>query len=123
MRFAKAKPYISKGSHLLDVGAGDGTLLRGLDGHVAAAVGIDPILNAPVVFDRYQLVPGSFPDDFVYDGTFDVITLLAAIEHILPKTLPAVASACWNYLSPGGRVIITVPHPFGDKILSTGQNA
>lgn len=117
MRFAKAKSYITRDSDLLDVGAGDGTFLHYLDGHVASAVGIDPILNVPIVSDRHQLLPGDFPDDFVYDSTFDVITLLAVIEHIPQDALPSVASTCWKYLNPGGRVIITVPHPIVDKIL------
>ena len=54
---------------------------------------------------------------FATDERFDVITLLAVVEHIPENELHKVADTCWNHLTPGGRVIITVPHPFVDKIL------
>ena len=117
LRFAKARPHIPKGSHLLDVGAGDGAFLRALNGHVASAIGIDPILTKPIGFNRCRLIPGYFPQDFVYSGAFDVITVLATVEHIPTDKLTAVADACWKYLNQGGRVIITAPHPRVDKIL------
>ena len=59
-----------------------------------------------------------FPRDFVVCGTFDVITLLAVIEHLPAGELQKVADACWNYLTPGGSVIITAPHPCVDRILA-----
>lgn len=117
MRFAKAKPYIPKGARLLDVGAGDGSFLRHLCGHISGGVGIDPLVVEPIAFDRCKLVGGYFPQDFEDNSNFDVITLLATIEHIPSDTLSALEVACWRYLSAGGRVIMTVPHPFVDKIL------
>ena len=117
MRFAKAKSYIARGAHLLDVGSGDGSFLRKLNGHVASAVGIDPILTVPVDLEGFRLIPGHFPGDFVYSGKFDVITMLATIEHIPMEKLTVVAEACWKYVNPDGKVIITVPHPIVDKIL------
>ncbi len=50
MRFAKVQPYIPRGSRLLDVGAGDGSFLRALSGHVSTGVGIDPLITTPVSF-------------------------------------------------------------------------
>lgn len=117
MRFAKVKPYIANGAKLLDVGTGDGRFLRKLNGHVDSAVGIDPILKKPITLGTCRLVPGYFPKDWVIDESFDVITMLATIEHIPSNRLPAVEEACWKLLSPGGQLIITVPHPIVDKIL------
>lgn len=117
MRFAKVKPYIPKGCRLLDVGAGDGSFLRKLDRHVSSAVGIDPLISVPVAYDTYQLIPGYFPQDLSINSPFDVITLLATIEHIPEVEIAALEVACWKYLSVSGRIILTVPHPFVDRIL------
>jgi len=48
---------------------------------------------------------------------FDVITMLASIEHIPVEEHTCIVNGCWKYLKPGGRVIITVPHPRVDRLL------
>lgn len=117
LRFTKVAPYIPKGATLLDVGTGDGAFLLYLNGHVRTAVGIDPYLTQPASRDNCRLIPGSFPYDYDEDITFDVITLLAAIEHIPMDEHPCVVNGCWKYLNPGGQVILTVPHPRVDRLL------
>lgn len=69
-------------------------------------------------FGTCRLVPGYFPRDFVENRTFDVITMLAVVEHIPMNLLPEVVDACWDYLNRGGQVIITVPHPRVDGLLN-----
>ena len=117
LRFTKAKKHIPKGTHLLDIGAGDGTFLRFISEHIRTGVGIDPLITTSLIFTDYQLLPGAFPYDFSTNDRFDVITLLAVIEHIPENEMILVENACWDYLHTGGRVIITVPHPIVDKIL------
>ena len=117
LRFNKAKTYIPKDTRLLDIGTGDGSFLRFLNGHILSGVGIDPLITSTIQTKSYTLLPGSFPNDYHTDERFDVITLLAVVEHIPENELHKVADACWNLLTPDGRVIITVPHPFVDKIL------
>ena len=78
LRFAKAKPHIPKGACLLDIGTGDGALLRHLNGHIHIGVGIDANLTESVEFEDYRLVKGYFPHDFDTNRTFDVITMLLA---------------------------------------------
>ena len=117
LRFTKAKKFIPKGSYLLDIGSGDGSFLRFLSPHIRSGIGIDPILTTSIECETYTLIPGSFPHDFSTCDRFDVITLLAVVEHIPVAELSKVADACWDYLRTDGRVIITVPHPFVDKIL------
>lgn len=119
-RFTKAKEHIPKDVSLLDIGTGDGAFLRFLNGHIRSGVGIDPLITNIIDFDNYYtLLPGAFPQEFRTDERFDIITLLAVIEHIPETELHQVAAACYNYLIPNGRVIITAPHPFADKILNT----
>ena len=117
LRFTKVEPYIRKGATLLDIGTGDGLFLHYLNGHIHAAVGIDPHLTHTDKNGNFHLIPGVFPHDFNENMTFDIITLLAAIEHIPVDRLPRVVDACWKHLKPGGLVILTVPHPRIDGFL------
>ena len=80
-------------------------------------MGIDSNLTNAFEFGTCRLIPGYFPQDFVESRTFDVITMLAVIEHIPKDVLPEVADACWKYLNPGGQIVITVPHPRVDSLL------
>ena len=116
-RFKKAEPYIPKGASLLDIGTGDGNFLRYLNGNIQYAVGIDSHLTKSVDFGKYHLISGYFPDDFETEKTFDVITMMAVAEHIPMDIYPDVADACWKYLNPGGKIIITVQHPRVEGLL------
>lgn len=118
LRFTKVESHIPQGARLLDIGAGDGKFLRYLNGYLHAAVGIDAHLTQAVEFDTCRLIPGYFPHDFQEDEKpFDIVTLLATVEHIPMDVLPVVADACWKHLKPYGHVIITVPHPRMDGLL------
>ena len=117
LRFTKVEPYIPPGATLLDIGTGDGNFLHYLNGHIRDAVGIDPYLTESAEIGSYHLISGYFPEDFDQDITFDVITILAALEHIPYHQLPCVVNTCAKYLKTGGQVIITVPHPRVDNIL------
>ncbi len=116
-RFTKAKKHIPKRAYLLDVGAGDGSFLRFLNGHIRFGIGIDPLITTTIHSKAWTLLPGTFPHDFRTDERFDVITLLAVVEHIQEDELHKVSETCWNSLTLGGRVIITVPHHYVDGIL------
>jgi SAM-dependent methyltransferase len=50
-------------------------------------------------------------------GPYDAIFALAVFEHLTDADLAAARAAVPALLRPGGRLIITVPHPFVDKIL------
>ncbi len=102
---------------VLDIGAGEGSFLSFLSPHIRSGIGIDPILTTSIECETYTLIPGTFPHDFSTCDRFYVITLLAVVEHIPEAELSKVADTCWHYLKTGGRVIITVSHPFVDKIL------
>jgi 2-polyprenyl-3-methyl-5-hydroxy-6-metoxy-1,4-benzoquinol methylase len=116
-RIARVRPYIPAGSVLLDVGCGDGELIRLLRGHVARAVGIEPRLTQRVAGDGYELVPGHFPDDVPAGLRCNVITMLAVLEHLPAQDQARLAQACSELLVPGGRLLITVPSPRVDTIL------
>ena len=116
-RIKKAIAYIQKGDSVLDIGSSDGVLFE-LLGKGNFGIGIDPTLERAYKTDWYQLVPGYFPQDLPDTADkFDVITILAVIEHIPEREIPGFVKACVHLLNPGGRIIITVPSILVDRIL------
>lgn len=116
-RFSQARPFVSAGDRVLDVGSSDGALFRYLSDRLRFGVGVDPALRQAVEAPRFRLVPGGFPEAVPEGETFDVITMLAVIEHLPPEHLGEAASASARLLRPRGRVVITVPSPVVDSIL------
>ncbi len=51
------------------------------------------------------------------DNFFDVITMLAVVEHIKPDKLAKVFEEIKRILKPSGRFILTTPSPWSDKLL------
>jgi 2-polyprenyl-3-methyl-5-hydroxy-6-metoxy-1,4-benzoquinol methylase len=114
-RIAKAVPWVREGDRLLDVGCFDRSLLDRVAGRIASGVGIDPLAE-PFEGERLRMLKGHFPEDVgLPDGSFDCITMLAVFEHA--EDPDAVAGACHRLLRPGGRAILTVPHPAVDPII------
>ncbi|MEP7359975.1 MAG: methyltransferase domain-containing protein [Chloroflexota bacterium] len=114
---AQVKRFIPEGSTLLDIGSGDGQFVRGMMGHVKHAVGIEPSLTQSFQGRGYKLIAGRFPDDLPAGKTFDVITLLAVLEHLPRQVQGCLGDAFVASLNTGGRVVITVPSPRVDDIL------
>ena len=56
-------------------------------------------------------------EDYQMQGEYDAIFALAVFEHFSERDIRQSASVIARMLSPEGRLIITVPHPFVDKIL------
>ena len=116
-RISKVKPYIQTGSRVLDVGCGDGALFKQLGGLVGEGVGIDPTLDQDVTNGHYRLLKGHFPEVVPEGEKFDAITALAVFEHVPEEEQKPFAENCVKLLKDGGRILITVPAPFVDKIL------
>ena len=115
-RIGKAGHHVPHGSTVLDVGSYDGALFRQLHERIADGIGIDEEIEGSSQQEGFRLVMGRFPDDFT-DETFDLITMLAVLEHVPPDEQRLFAAACAKHLRPAGRLVITTPAPAVDMIL------
>lgn len=114
-RIARAVPWVREGDRLLDVGCFDRTLLDRVAGRIASGVGVDPLAE-PSETGNVRVLRGRFPEDIgLPEGSFDCITMLAVFEHA--ERPDALAAECHRLLGPGGRAVLTVPHPAVDPIL------
>jgi len=105
---------------VFDIGCDDGYLLTRLKGTATRRDGIDPRLAVDTTANGSSLRKGYFPADVEnqqMQGAYDAIFALAVFEHFTENDLQQAASAIARMLAPGGRLILTVPHPFVDRIL------
>lgn len=117
-RIKKTMPYVKANDSILDIGCFDATLFEKLKTKpIVSSIGIDPLLTQPVHNENYTLLPGIFPEDLQQGRTFNIITMLAVLEHIPKEQQYQLKDNCYQYLNTKGRVIITVPSPFVDHIL------
>lgn len=118
-RIGKVRRHILPGAKILDIGSEDGALFH-LLGALAGAgsMGVDPTLEGQLKVRGFTLYPGSFPEAMPASaGQFDVITMLAVLEHFPESGYEALRAGCQTFLRPGGKLLITVPSPRVDLIL------
>ena len=118
-RIKKAKDYIPIGSTVLDIGSDDGILFKKVK-NIQSGIGIEPKIEKEIVGNNFRIIKGYFPNDCA-GQKFDVITLLAVLEHIPPAELEKFGFDCYDTLNTDGLVIITVPSPKVDLLLTIFQ--
>ena len=116
-RIARAGRFIRGGTTVLDIGARDGALFRRLK-QIRMGVGIDPMVPEIIRGANYILLPGRFPEALPPGETFDVVTMLAVIEHMDTSRHSGIDQICARRLNPGGLLILTVPSRRVDSILT-----
>jgi 2-polyprenyl-3-methyl-5-hydroxy-6-metoxy-1,4-benzoquinol methylase len=118
-RLAKAVKYIAPGTRVLDIGSSDGALFQRLGDRLGSGLGVDPTLPADRELGRIQFKAGYFPAAIPAGSElFDVITMLAVLEHFPDAAYASLGTDCARFLKPGGRLVITVPSPLVDHILA-----
>lgn len=122
VRLRQALPHVPDGSTILDIGCGRASLL----GHLQPTryVGVDVIPE--VIHKNQSRYPGyEFHMlnveklDMVGLGEFDVVLMLAVIEHF--EKAEEVLKKVNELLAPKGRIILTTPHPRGEWVMSVGS--
>ncbi len=112
-----AAKHISERSRVIDIGAHRGELFCFLGDKLQSGFGVEPLLREPIHTSSFSIFPGFFPTVKPSEGEWDAITMLAVLEHIPRLAQAKLVDACYDLLKPKGKVIITVPSPFVDKIL------
>lgn len=116
-RISKVGPYLKGSTRVLDIGSADGALFQRYP-FVDSYVGVDPdVVENKELGPNARMLRGFFPAALDSAEPFDVITLLAVLEHVPPKEQVVLAAECARWLRPGGRLIVTVPSPVVDVIL------
>jgi SAM-dependent methyltransferase len=116
-RIRKAAPYVDESARVLDVGCADGALFRLFGERVREGVGIDADLPSRITLTNAELLPGVFPEALPSRAPFDVITMMAVLEHVPRERQSVVAQGCYENLKPGGFLVITTPSPLVDHLL------
>ncbi len=122
-RIQRAAEFISSGDRLLDIGCADGALFQ-LVQDLGPSAGVEPGLDQAALpsIPNVTFFAGYFPDAIPGgSGLFDVITMLAVLEHVPAAQQVPLAQACAAYLRPGGKLVITVPSPAVDYVLAVLQ--
>jgi SAM-dependent methyltransferase len=117
-RIRRAMAHLPTNARVIDIGAHHGELFSLMGAKLGEGFGIEPLLTAPIRSRRYQVQPGYFPIVQPPGEGWDAVTLLAVLEHVPSAEQGRLAQACARMLKPGGKVIITVPSPAVDHILS-----
>lgn len=117
-RMRAAMRFIPVGARVIDVGAHEGELFQALGHGLVNGFGIEPLRKDVLTAPNFTITPGYFPAARPAEGGWDVVAMLAVLEHVPAKEQPALAAACQELLKPGGRVIITVPARAVDHILA-----
>ncbi|MEO7742774.1 MAG: methyltransferase domain-containing protein [Usitatibacter sp.] len=118
MRLARVLPTIARhrDCRLLDIGCGwEARLLFEVEPYVREAVGIDfkaPEIEHPKLRTLAVTLDKRLPFE---DQSFDVVTLLAVLEHLShPRAMLEEIS---RVLRPGGEVVLTVPSKAAKPVL------
>lgn len=117
-RIGQVLPYLKRypACRLLDVGCGwEAKLLRSVEDHIDSGVGID--FKAPALHtDKLRTITASLADTLPFDDhTFDVVTMLAVLEHL--DDPEAILREIARVLRPGGGLVLTVPSHAAKPVL------
>ncbi|MCI0637892.1 MAG: class I SAM-dependent methyltransferase [Gemmataceae bacterium] len=115
-RAGVARPWIPAGARVLDIGCHQGEFLEAAGNQIGPSVGLDP-RAVPRFNGHYRIEAERFAIRLPFDNaSFDAVVLLATLEHIKDKQ--ELASECYRILRPAGRVVLTVPSPAVDQIVT-----
>ncbi len=122
LRLRHVVRYIPQGSSILEVGCGRAGILR-YRHHHPRYVGPD-IIPEIIERDRSRYPQYEFhllnveEENVASLGEFDVVLLLAVLQYF--SRADEVMRKVKALLKAGGRIIVTTPHPRGERVLEIG---
>lgn len=117
-RLNQAMRHIPPGVHVLDIGCHRGELFQAMGNRLGKGFGMDPLMPKNLEKQRFTLIKGNFPADWMMKTKMNCVTLLAVLEHIPTDQQAATAKIIFDLLIPGGLVILTVPSKKTDGLLT-----
>ena len=116
MRLQRVIRHIPKNSVVLDVGCGTGaTFLRTIAPQIKQGIGVDFKVET-AKFSNIETIQVILDTHLPFeDSTFDVVTMLAVLEHI--ENERQILKEIYRVLIPGGKLILTVPSVWSQSVL------
>ncbi len=103
------------GREVVDVGCGDGALVRALAARGASVVGVEvserAVARAADGVQRYLV--GSADALPLADASVDVCVLMRSLHHVPADAMPRAFDECARVLRPGGAAYVAEPLPHG----------
>jgi ubiquinone/menaquinone biosynthesis C-methylase UbiE len=116
MRLKRVVSHIPKNTVLLDVGCGTSSaFLKAISPDIKQGFGVDFKVD-DTQFNNIKTTQLRLDNKLPFeDSTFDVVTMLAVLEHIEKEQ--EILREIYRVLVPGGKLIITVPSVWSQPVL------
>ncbi|MEC4807408.1 MAG: class I SAM-dependent methyltransferase [Jaaginema sp. PMC 1080.18] len=116
LRLYKVLKQIPNQCVILDIGCGNtASFLRAVSPKIRQGFGID-FKVSDFETNNIQIKQHKFQDNLPFqDGYFDVVTMLAVLEHIEKEK--EILEEVHRVLVPGGKLILTVPSVWSQPVL------
>jgi len=124
-RIKRARHHVRSEDTVLDFGCFDGQLFKTLGHLMAGGIGIDSDPSIKDCFDglgeNFQFLSGGL-ELLTRENLpkVDLVVALAVIEHLHETQIRDFALRLADLVGPGGRMLLTIPHPLVDKIVDAG---
>lgn len=118
-RSRTVRAHVRPGDTMLDFGCGhQAMILRAVQMDLKLGIGLDYDATPGRLAPNLEIRQFHFKDRFEFpDGSFDVVSILAVLEHIPLGQVDRLIAEFHRILKPGGRVLITTPTPAAKPVL------